>query len=94
MHTRTAIPLAVASAAVALAIGFGIHWLAQDACLDLGGALLAGNVCAAEGLSPQPMLSLVRPLGAVFVAVVAVVFVGAPIYWGCSSLLPRGSEHV
>jgi hypothetical protein len=94
MHTRTAIPLTVAFAAVALAISFGIHWLAQDACLDLGGALLAGNICAAEGLSPQPLLSLVRPLGAVFAAVVAVVFIGAPVYWVCSSLFPRGSEHV
>ena len=94
MRTRTAIPLAVAVVAVVVAIGFGLYWLAQDACFDLGGALLPGNVCAAEAISPQPLFSLVRPVGAVFVAVVAAVFVGAPVYWVCNSLFPRGSEHV
>ena len=94
MRTRTAIPLVVAVVAAVVASGFGFYWLAQDACLDLGGTLLADNICAAEAISPQPLFSLVRPMSAVFVAVVAAVFVGAPAYWVCNTLMPRRSEHV
>lgn len=94
MHTRTVISSAIAGTAVLVAIGLGLYWLAQDSCLDVGGALLAGNMCSTNALSSQPLFALVRPVGALFVTVVAAVLVGVPVYLACNSFLPRGSEHV
>lgn len=94
MPTRIVISLAIAGTAVLVAIGFGLYWLAQDTCLDVGGELLAGNICSTDALSSQPLFALVRPVGALFVAVVAAVLIGVPVYLACKSFLPRGSEHV
>ena len=94
MQKRTFISLVIAGTAVLVAIGLGLYWLAQDTCLDVGGELLVGNICSTDALSSQPLFALVRPVGALFVAVFAAVLVGVPVYLACKSFLRRRSEHV
>lgn len=67
LAARVGLALALGALAVVFA-SFAASWLAEDACLDAGGRLDAGDICVLPNMATQHVLSLLKGpvLGAVF----------------------------
>jgi hypothetical protein len=78
--------IAIGAAVVAFVILWllALEWLAEDACLDRGGQILANNICSNGEDPPWKLYSLIHPIGAAIMAVIVAILVALStggIYW-------------